>query len=414
MKLLTHFPHNARTIIPLESIWAVFNGMLLFYMPVYMREIGLSDLQIGLVSTVGLFVGCLMVFFAAPLTNKYGRRKTLLFFDCLSWGPSMLLWCLAQNVWFFVAAAVFSALGKIAYVAWACLLIEDSPAGTRAGIFATIGTIVSLSAVFTPLTALLFNRYQIIPTMRFLFILGDFCMMAMFVIRHLLVRETEAGQALMLRHQNTSVLQGLRGYLRTLPLLWRSREKALFALVYILSSYTLSFSVFTVIFLKEQLLFNETSMSLSPVITGLLNVLLVVALVPRLRAITELKTLGAAYLLSAAGIAALLLIPQKSLPVFILSILLTAGGSYLAAIFRDSSFMNSLGEHEKADAFSGVQTLAAVAAIPAGVIAGAVYGAEPRLLFLIIIGLHLTCFGLSCLLLHRRRQARPASFKAAE
>ena len=102
-------------------------------------------------------------------------------------------------------------------------------------------------------------------------------------------------------------------------------------------------------------------------------------------------------------------IPAGHILMFLLSVILTAGGSYLMTTFRDTAFMNSLGENEKADAFSSVQTLAAVATIPAGIIAGAIYAAAPRLLFMVIIAIHAVCMLLSLLILrHRRSTAQPA------
>ena len=402
---LRSLPHNARYILPLESIWAVFNGMLFFYTPVYMRAIGLGDLQIGLVSTAGLFIGCLATFFAAPLSNKYGRRWTLIIWDIVAWGPPMLLWGLSQNVWFFVAAVALNSFGRVAYVAWICLLIEDSPADKRAGIFAALSTIISLSAIFTPLAALLFQRYGLVPTMRVLFLVGGVCMITAFLVRHHFVRETQAGIALMAVHKDHALLQGVRDFVRELPLLLRSRDKTLFSLIYILTSYVMAFNVFNVIYLNEQLHFNEGILSLSPLMTGLLNVVLVVMLIPRLRVVNEVKTLSAAFIVSLAGVVIFLLIPAGNIVLFLFSVVLTAGGSYLMTTFRDTAFMNSLGEHEKANAFSGVQTLAAVATIPAGIIAGAIYSAAPRLLFMVIIAIHATCMVLSILILRHRSDA---------
>ena len=409
---LRSMPHNVRYILPLESIWAVFGGMLFFYTPVYMRALGLGDMQIGLVSTVGLFIGCLSTFFAAPLTNKYGRRWTLIIWDVLSWGPAMLLWGLSQNVWFFVAAVIFNSFGKVAYVAWICLLVEDSPPERRAGIFAALSTIISLSAVFTPIAALLFERYGLVPTMRVLFLVGGVCMMGAFLVRHHFVRETQPGLALMAVHKDHALMQGVMDFIRELPLLLRSRDKTLFALIYILTSYVMAFNVFNVIYLNEQLRFNEGILSLSPLISGLLNVVLVVMLIPRLRAVNEVLTLSASFVISLTGVFIFLLIPAGNVLLFLVSVTLTAGGSYLMTTFRDTAFMNSLGEHEKANAFSGVQTLSAVATVPAGIIAGAIYSAAPRLLFMVIIVIHAVCMILSLLILRHRKG--DLSIKAAE
>ncbi len=73
-------------------------------------------------------------------------------------------------------------------------------------------------------------------------------------------------------------------------------------------------------------------------------------------------------------------------------------------IFLVSTLMNGLGEHEKADAFSGIRLLTALACIPSGYIAAIIYKAVPILTFITSLGLYMVIFALS-IYLHIRNPA---------
>ena len=125
MKLLGDINKNARVSLMVIPMWSIFWGLVFFYSPLYMRQIGLSEIEIGLVNTTAMVFAFLCHLVASPITNRLGRKRTTLIFDLLSWSGSMLIWAIAHNFWFFLVAGIVNAFSKIVSVSWNCLISED-------------------------------------------------------------------------------------------------------------------------------------------------------------------------------------------------------------------------------------------------------------------------------------------------
>lgn len=91
MNLLSDIPKSSRYTVLTQPFWSVFGIVVLFYAPLYMQALRLSEIQIGSLSTVSTFFGFIWLFLASPINNKLGRRKTLFFFDIFCWTIPMLI-----------------------------------------------------------------------------------------------------------------------------------------------------------------------------------------------------------------------------------------------------------------------------------------------------------------------------------
>ena len=49
------FPRNTRNSLRLEPMWALFGGVIVYFAPLYMKAVGLSELEMGVLTSVGLF-----------------------------------------------------------------------------------------------------------------------------------------------------------------------------------------------------------------------------------------------------------------------------------------------------------------------------------------------------------------------
>lgn len=399
MKMLIDLPRNAKYSIIVEPLWAVFGGMIFFYVPLYMKELGLSELEMGTVNTVYLFIAFICHFFAGPITNRIGRKKTTLVFDILSWSIPMFIWAVAQNFWFFLLAAVINALVKVVVVSWFCLITEDTPQDKRAKVFGIIYVINYAAGIFTPVTGFFIARYGTVPTMRFVYALGLISMTSMFLIRNAFVTETHAGMELMQKHGQLSFTQSIKSYISTVLAACRNKNLILISLIYIITNFILSMNFFQVLYMKEYLEFGTGIVSATPGISAVINVLLYIIVVPRLKRFNEEKILTNAISVGAAGSFMFLLIPKSNIYFLIITISILAVGNFIMQTYRDSVFMNKLGEHEKADMFSAVQTFTTLICIPSGYIAGYAYSISPKLPFVLISVLFIAALIVSLLLI---------------
>lgn len=385
MKLLSDVSKNARVCILIEPLWAVFGGLIFFYLPLYMKEIGLTEIQMGLINTLSMLLSFVCYFFAAPITNKLGRKKTSLIFDIISWSIPMLVWAIAQNFYYFLIAGLVNAFVRIVYISWTCLVSEDTSENKRYKVFAIINLLTFGAGVFTPVTGLLIGKYGVAPTMRVLYILGFASMTTMFILRNALVTETKAGIEIMEAHLGVSMIESIKKSLRTIRSVYKDKTVILLTLIYVLTSFIVSMNFYQILFLKEHLGFNAWQVSLTPSIGAVLNLLLFIFILPRIRQHNDEKLLVVSLVVGVAGALLFLLIPHGSMFLLLCSTSLLAISNYVVPTYRDSVFMNTVGEHEKADAFSAVQTITVLACIPSGYISGLLYSINPTFPFILIL-----------------------------
>lgn len=385
MKILSDLPRNAKYPILLEPMYSIFGGVILFYLPLYMKEIGVSEVEMGIVNTCNIFLSFVFFFFAGTITNKLGRRKTTFIFDVISWTIPMFLWAVAQNLWYFLAAAVINSAVKVVFVSWNCLVTEDTPPDKRAKVFGLLYIIIYVCGLTTPVAGMIIARHGTVPTMRIIYALGLVSMTAAFIIRNALVRETAAGRAMMEKHNGVSIARGISNYLSSVRNMAKNRSLILITAVFVISNFIIQLNFFQVLFLTDFLGFGEFTVSMVPGIGALINIMLYVFILPRLGKFSEEFILTISVSIAAVGAFMFILIPKGNLFYLIPIISIIAVGNFMLQTFRDSILMNRTDEHGKADTYAAVQTLTSLLCIPAGYIGGLTYSMNPLIPFVIIL-----------------------------
>ena len=194
IKTLLNLGDNARICTLTEPLWAVPYFLFAPFVSVYMSALGLSDAMIGTVGTIYLVSQVVFSLLSGVLTDKLGRRLCTFLFDILSWSVPALLWAFAQDVWWFVAAAIFNGSMRITANSWQMLLIEDEDGGVLVKLYSLINIAANLSAFAVLLSAPLVHRFGLIPTARAFYIFSFLSMTLKFVILFLWGHETRIGK----------------------------------------------------------------------------------------------------------------------------------------------------------------------------------------------------------------------------
>lgn len=388
MKLLQDLPRNPRYSILLEPVWAIPGTIVLFYAPLYMKEVGLSDIEIGLINSVNLYFAFIFQLFAGSVTNKLGRKRTTLIFDLLAWSVPMFIWAFSQNFWLFLIAYLLNATSKFVTVSFNCLIIEDVEEHKRSKVFGILNMIITAAGVLTPIAGIVIADAGIVPTLASIYFIGGILMTAMFFIRNRYTDETEVGKELMGLHSQTRVLGGLAASLRLFGKSFYKRSLLPIILITVISNLILQLNFFQVVFFKEQLKFDDRVISFIPVVTALTVMLLYLVIFPRLKRRSEEKYVSFSIMLSTVGSVLFLLIPVGNVSMLFLTLIVLAAGNFILQTYRDSLLMNRLGTHEKADMYSAVQTVMTLTAIPSGYLTGLLYHHNPVLLFGVILALY--------------------------
>ncbi len=132
---LTHLKGNPRACTYTEPLWGLSMNLCLPYASVYMLALGIRDIQIGLISTIGMVAQVIFGLLGGVITDKIGRRKPFVFWTSVVLAASMVV----PLVWpslpaLFIQAIVgFAALGAYMVVDQALFIdvIEDKRTAGR-------------------------------------------------------------------------------------------------------------------------------------------------------------------------------------------------------------------------------------------------------------------------------------------
>jgi len=406
---------NARGCLIYEPMFILPYSLFVTYATVYMLELGVTERQIGLITSLGLVLQIGTSLISGHLTDRLGRRKALLLYDLFSWSLATLLWLVADNVWFFVAAAVINSFQKVPHTAWICLLVEDTQPKERATVFTVLQFISVVSGLFAPLGGLLVSHYTLVPAVRIMYGMAFISMTLMFIGRHFATHETEIGVRI---RQEKKALQwsllmkdswsAVRQIVSNQPLLWMLG-------VYILYQFQLTMSsTYLSIYLIRYLSFGESFIAWFPAVTSAATLLLMVFVIPRLN-----PNRSGAFMLTgllaclAANTLIIFAVPGNVFHI-VLSTMLAAAGSILVYPYMEAAVQNAIEGEQRAHLFSIVSVLILACISPAGLIGGWAYSVDPRLPFVLIAAAFVasTALLLVSLRMERKRQRLEAGTPA--
>ena len=394
-RALEDLPRNARNSILMEPLWGIFATPLLYYAPLYMSSTGLSSTQIGLLGSLFLALSFVFQALAGPVTNRFGRKRTTLWADLISWTLPMLVWAVAQSFAAFAVAAALNATNRIAGVSWSLLTIEDVRPGDRPRVFGILNLIVTTCGLLTPLVGLVIARQGLTPTLRGLYFAGAIGMTVMFVWRNRITSETLSGVVARARHKELGVMQSLRHSLAEVAGMRRHPGLLGITAFYVLTIFLEQLSLFQILFLERSLRFSAQSLSYVPVAGVVVTGLLYTLVLPRLARLPVGRTLVLTRALGLIGAVALLLVPAGHLSVMLLVVSLLGGATFLTQTYREAALFARLPTAGAANLYSAVQTLALLCSVPAAALAGAVFAAAPRGLFVLIAAVCALLLGLA-------------------
>src|SRR5512146_1866527 len=157
----------------------------------------------------------------------------------LCWGVPCLIWAVAQDIRFFVAAAAMNGLWRISHTAWTCLMVEDAEERHLVHIWTWIMIFAVCSAFFAPLGGWFVNRYGLIPAVRGLYLFGFLMLAAKALVLYVYSHETERGIQRRAVTSHRSIFDLLAAYRSVVGQIFRTRSLiAALSLMVITNIYT--------------------------------------------------------------------------------------------------------------------------------------------------------------------------------
>ncbi len=390
---------NPRVTVLTEVMFGIPYNLFAPFASVYMLALGVTDQQIGSIASLGLILQIFTALLSGAIVDKFGRRLTLFICDMLCWSVPCLIWAGAQDVRFFVAAALMNSLWRISHTAWTCLMVEDAEERHLVHIWTWIMIFAVCSAFFAPLGGWFVAHYGLIQAMRGIYLFGFLMLTAKFVVLYVYSHETARGVQRMAETRQRSIVGLLSEYRSVFSQLLHSKPiLAALSLMVITNIYTTISNSFWGVLFTGKLGFSESQISTYVAIRSIIMTISFFVIGPRLTNLQRFRlplwTGFAGFLVSQL---LLVVMPPHAVALLVISVVLEAVASALVSPMTESLLALSMESKERARVSAMVYVALIVLISPFGWIAGQLSALDRSLPFtlnmaLFAIGLVLVWF----------------------
>jgi MFS family permease len=387
---------NPRVTVLTEPMFGIPYNLFSPFLSVYMLALGVTDQGIGTIASLGLVFQIFSALLSGVIVDKFGRRLTLFINDLLSWSVPCLIWAVAQDMRFFLAAAAMNGLFRISHTAWTCLMVEDAEEHHLVHIWTWITLFGIGSAFFTPLGGWFVARFGLVPAIRGLLVFGFFMISAKAVVLYILSRETARGRQRIEETRHRSLVSLLSEYRSVFGQLLHSKPiLAALSLMVITSICSIVSASFWGVLFTSKLGFAESEIAIYVALRSIMMSLCFFLIGPRLTNLLHFRLplwVGlSAFFVSQA---LLVLMPAHAVPLLVISVVLEGMAYALISPMTESLLAVALDSHERARISAMVYVAMIVLTAPFGWIAGQLSAIDRSLPFALNLGLSVIGVGL--------------------
>ena len=384
VQTLLELKGNPRACVLTEPLWGIPYNLIAPYASLYMLALGVTTGGIGLVASIGMASQILFALLSGALTDKFGRRWTTFLVDLVSWTIPCLIWAFAQDLSWFVAAALLNSTFRIAATSWGCLLVEDSDRSQIVNIYTWIYVAGVVAAFFAPLSGLFIGENGLVTTIRALYLLAFVMMSAKFILLFAFSTETAHGRIRRQETRDVPLVELFTGYRGVLGQILRNPGTMLtLALMVVMNICSTINAVFWSVFATTTVGVPESWIGLFPFLRALVMLLVFFTLVPRIRALRFRRPMLTGIVVFAASQGLLLSATSLGIPALIGSVVLEALALAMISPLLDSMQVVLVDSKERARIISILYVFVLALGSPFGWIAGLLAGTDPRLPFVL-------------------------------
>jgi len=374
LRTLVELRGNPRACVYTEPMWGLSMNLCLPYATVYMLTFGMSDVQVGIISSIYMFSQMIFAFLSGAIIDKMGRRKSTVVFDFLAWSIPCLIWAFSQGFWFFVVAALLNGMMKITAVSWDCLLVEDAPKDKITHIYSWVIIAGNLSALFAPISSILVAKLTLAPAIRILYINAFIIMTAKLLILYKFSTETGVGKLRREVSRNMSLGEMLSGYKSAVRKISSSRGTKFAIIISILVEIVGMIGMtFWQIIASRRIGVPDTLLPIFPMIRSVLSIALFFTVIARIKQAKLKWPLYGGFL--STIVCSILLISVKNTGVWgyvvlSISLIFEALGIAVLHTLRESLVAIYVDPAERSPIMAILQTTVMLISVPFGYIGG--------------------------------------------
>ncbi len=404
LRTLIKLRGNSRACIYTEPMWGLSMNLCLPYATVYMLTFGISDIQVGIVTSIYMLSQMICAFISGAIVDKLGRRKSTMVFDFLAWSLPCLIWAFSQGFWFFVVAAVFNGMMKITTVSWDCLLVEDAPKDKITQIYSWVMISGNLSALFAPISSILVSKLTLAPAIRILYINAFIIMTAKLLILYKFSTETAVGKIRRETTRDMSWTEMLSGYKGALhKLLHSSGTKFALVISILVEIVAMLGMTFWQIIASRRIGVPDTLLPIFPMARSILSIILFFTVITHIKQSKLKWPLYGGFFSSIIGCILLISITETGVWRYIIlsaSLVFEAFGVAILSTLRESLVAIHVDHTERSGIMALLQTTVMLISVPFGYIGGVLSDISRILPFILSIVLLLLGILVTALFYH--------------
>ncbi|MFN8400228.1 MAG: MFS transporter [Anaerolineales bacterium] len=389
LQTLRELKGNPRITVWTEIMFGIPYNLFMPFFSVYMLGLGVTDQQIGSIASMGLVAQVFTALISGAIVDKFGRRLSLFIGDLLCWSVPCLIWAMAQDVRYFVVAALMNSLWRISHTAWTCLMVEDAETRHLVHIWTWIMIFAFSSAFFAPIGGWFVEHYGLIHAMRGLLFFGFIMLTAKGILLYIYSHETERGIQRKQETRDRSIISLLSEYRSVFGQILHSRAiLAAMSLLVIMNIYSTVSNNFWGVLFVSKLGFSDSQISTYVALRSVAMTVGFFAIGPRLTNLRRFRLpLGAGFVAFMLSQVLLVVMPPKAVALLVLSVLLEGAAGALVSPMAESLLSVSMETEERARLTAMVSMAMIVLISPFGWIAGQLSAMNRSFPFLLNIGL---------------------------
>lgn len=363
---------NPRITVWTEVMFGIPYNLFMPFFSVYMLALGITDQQIGSIASLGLIVQVFAAFMSGAIVDKFGRRLTLFINDMISWSVPCVIWAVAQDVRYFIVAALFNSFWRISHTAWTCLMVEDAEERHLVHIWTWIMIFAFCSAAFTPLGGWFVKHHGLIPAVRGIFWFGVIMFTAKFVVLYIYSHETVRGKQRREETKDRSIVSLLGEYGSVFGQLLHSKAiLAALSLMAITNIYSTINNNFWGILFTTKLGFSDSQISTYAALRSIIMTIAFFVVGPRLTNVHHFRRpLWVGFAGFVISQLLLILMPPHAVVWLVASVTLEAISAALVSPMTESLLALSMESNERARISAMVYVTLILLISPFGWVAG--------------------------------------------
>lgn len=388
IELLRNNKGNSRTLIMMEPLWGIPYNLIAPFATLYMYTQGITDVQIGLILSIAMFVQVFFSFFGGILTDKLGRKYTTMMGDFFGWSVACLIWAISDNFWLFLIAVLFNSFEQINQTAWYCLLIEDAEPKDLLGIYTWVNIGGLVAIFFAPISGLLISSFTVIPVVRVLYFVFAINMLIKVIITYKHCNETRQGKIRKAETKNISVLKLLYEYKELIPKVLKNKEimKVLIVCVILHITNLVSTNFFS-LYVTQRLGIPDRYLAFFPILNAAVMLIFMVGIQHRLETVKFRVPMLSGLVLYAGCSILLILTPKERISLVILYVIVTAVANALVMPRKDTLLQLNINPRERARINALIMSFTIAFATPFGYLAGWLSSFDRRLPFVFTLSI---------------------------